>query len=157
MGLSNKSMTNCNSRLSELGTLPVSGTPTVDTRPGFYVENPAIGHARALNDNSDRAQFKQVTRSGIKNKPLGEWKNLRRWMCTHKVTLLEQKDEDNHASALTVIIRTSAPRFRIRFTFKVRKDIPSNLISKARSSQDHRHNQLITLSGISTFAPFSKL
>ena len=63
------SMTNGNSRLRNLRTPPVGGTLIGDVRQGLSVEDPIIDHARAFNNDSARAQYKQDARSVIKTEP----------------------------------------------------------------------------------------
>ena len=62
-------MNNGNYRSSELGTPPANGTSIGNTRSGLCAEDPVIGHARVLNNDGARAQFKQDALSRIKTEP----------------------------------------------------------------------------------------
>ena len=66
IGLQHKSMTNGNSRSSELVTLPISGTPSGDTRTGLSADDNVMDHTRKLSNDGAQGKFEQDARSTIR-------------------------------------------------------------------------------------------
>ena len=149
-------MTNGDSRLSDLGTPPVGGTPIGDVRPGLSVEYPIIEHARALNNGDARAQFKQDARSSIKTEPthiMEEPSPVNVYAPNYLARAGGQRGPPQRINGNNSHERSS---FQDPAYIQSKKGYTFESYFEERGSEDHRHNESTTLSGISTFAPSSK-